>query len=126
MRRVLTGPLLATALALTACSGGDTTVTSTPGDTTQEPSAAAASFSAEVRTNFLDSCIENARNTADGAATDEELTSTCECILGRVEQEYSEAEFAEFEQRLLSGEASEQESGQLVDWSTECAEAATG
>lgn len=62
----------------------------------------------------------------DNGAAQEQLTQTCACILGKVEQEYSEAAFAAFEQRLLGGSASEQESDRLVSWSTECARGAAG
>jgi len=119
MRRAL---LVLALLGLTACAGGadeDAAPrrTSTPTPTT--------GYSQEVRGNFLASCLENATNTANGAASQEQLTQTCECILGKVEQEYSQSEFADFEKRLLGGEASEKESGRLVDWSTECARGAT-
>jgi hypothetical protein len=119
MRPALPCLALVTAVALTGCGGGSPDA-APDGDAT--PSA--AGYSADVRENFLTSCIDNATNTAGGAASEEQLTQTCECILGKVEQEYSEAEFAEFEQRLLGGEASEQENSQLVGWSTSCAEEA--
>lgn len=119
MRRALLCLGLLVAFALTGCGGGSPDA-APDGDAT--PSA--AGYSAEVRENFLTSCIDNATNAAGGAASEEQLTQTCECILGKVEQEYSEAEFAEFEQRLLGGEASEQENAQLVGWSTSCAEEA--
>ena len=125
MRRALAAPLLVVALALSGCGGGNTAAAPDSADEAT-PTAAAEGFSEEVRTNFLDSCIANAKETAGGSASEEQLTQTCECILGKVEEEYSEAEFAEFEQRLLGGTASEQESGQLVGWSTACAEESTG
>ena len=90
------------------------------------PSPRPSGYSQEVRENFLKSCLENATNTAKGAATEEQLTQTCGCILGRVQEEYSQAEFADFEQRLLGGKASDEESGRLVRWSTDCAREATG
>lgn len=108
--------LLVCVLSLAACgdSGSD--------DALPEASASAGSaYSDEVRENFLTSCIENATKEAGESASREQLTQTCECILGKVEQEFSETEFAEFEQRLLSGEASDQENAQLVGWSQECA-----
>lgn len=110
MRRLLP-PLLLAALALTGC-GEDA------------PADRADRFSADVRENFLDSCVQNAAETSQGAADPVELTQTCECILGQVEQEYSEAEFAAFEQRLLSQTASDEETARLTRWSTECAEEA--
>ena len=125
MRRALTAALVPAALLLSACGGGSTDATAARDDT-PTPTAEAVRFSEQVRTNFLDSCIENAKETAGGSASDEVLTQTCACILGRVEQEYTESEFAEFEKRLLGGTASDQESGQLTDWSTDCAEEATG
>jgi curli biogenesis system outer membrane secretion channel CsgG len=78
-------------------------------------------YSADVRKNFLDSCLENAINSAAGRADEEQLAQTCACILGKVEAEYSEQEFTEFEQRLLGGTASDAESAQLVGWSNDCA-----
>lgn len=109
--------LLLSVLALAAC--GD----SGSGDALPDASASAgAPYSTEVRENFLTSCLDNATKEAGGSASREQLTQTCECILGKVEQEYSEAEFAEFEQRLLGGDASEQENAQLVGWSQECAQ----
>jgi len=118
MRRAL---LLLALLGLTACAGGTDEDAAPRRTTTPTP----AGYSQEVRGNFLASCLENATNTANGAASQEQLTQTCECILGKVEQEYSQSEFADFEKRLLGGEASEQESGRLVNWSTECARGAT-
>jgi hypothetical protein len=114
--------LLLAALTLGGCGGGDTPEPEAAAPTTP---AAAVAYSADVRQNFLTSCLENATNTAKGAATEEQLTRTCECILGKVEAEYSETEFAEFEKRLLAGEAEDEESGRLVRWSTDCAKEAT-
>ena len=91
----------------------------------QTSSPTAAGFSQEVRDNFLSSCLDNATNSSNGDATQEQLSATCACILGKVEQEYSESEFAQFEQRLLAGEASADENEQLTTWSTECAESAS-
>jgi hypothetical protein len=116
MRRALPALLVVATLALAGCGGGD-----------DEPAAAAPAppsptgYSQAVRDNFLTSCLQNATNTAGGAATEQQLTQTCECILGKVEQEYDEADFADFEKRLLGGEASAEERGRLTDWSTECA-----
>ena len=121
MRPVLPVLLLVAVLGLTGCSGG----TDEDAAPVRTPAPAATGFTQEVRGNFLESCIENATNTANGAATAEQLTRTCECILGKVEQEYSEPEFADFEKRLLGGTASDEESGRLVNWSTECARTAT-
>lgn len=109
--------VLAGSLLLPGCAGD-----AEPAAGASPAAASSAGFSADVRANFLGSCLENATNTAGGAATREQLASTCECILGKVEQEYSASEFAEFEGRLLGGSASDQESGRLVRWSTECAE----
>lgn len=122
MRRALPGPLLATLLlialpALAGCGDDAAPVASPSND-------ASPGYSAEVRDNFLTSCVDNARTTANGAASEEQLQSTCECILGKVETELSEKEFAQFEQRLLGGTASKQESDQLTQWSTDCATAA--
>ena len=111
MRRLLP-PLLLLALTLTGC--GD-----------DAPAESADRFSSEVRENFLDSCLDNAKKTSQGAATEEQLTQTCECILGKVEQEYSEAEFRSFEERLLGQTATDEETAQLAGWSTECAEQAS-
>lgn len=108
--------LLATALALTACSS----------ENPPEPSPSSQAFSAEVRENFLTSCVENAAATAGDAADEEQFGTTCRCILGKVEQEYDEAEFADFEQRLLNETATAQESAQLEQWSTSCAEESAG
>ncbi len=118
MRRLLPGLLVLA--AVTGCSdAGDDAAPA-------RPSPTSTGYSQEVRANFLTSCIENAKNTAGGAATEEQLSLTCECILGKVEQEYSEAEFAAFEKRLLGGGASDEESGRLVNWSTDCARDSTG
>ena len=119
MRRALPALLLLVALALPGCGGGAEDAAPAPQE--EQPAA----YSEQVRDNFLESCIDNATNTSNGAATEEQVTRTCECILGKVEGEYSEAEFAEFEKRLLGGKASEQESARLVDWSTACAREAT-
>ena len=104
--------LLVTALALTGCSSDDV----------PEPDPTPNAFSAEVRENFLSSCVENAAATAGDSADEEQLGATCRCILGKVEQEYDEAEFAAFEQRLVDETASEAENAQLEQWSTECAQ----
>lgn len=104
--------LLVAVLTLTGCSSG----------TGSEPSPTPDAFSAEVRETFLSSCVENAAATAGDAADEGQLDATCRCILGKVEQEYDEAGFAAFEQRLLDETATEQESAQLEQWSTECAE----
>ncbi len=112
--------LLLTALVLAGCSG-DSSPEAGPSRGAQ---ASPTGYAEDVRTNFLDSCVENATNTSRGAATQEQLSQTCTCILGKVEQEYSQAEFADFEKRLVAGDASEQESGRLVTWSTECARTA--
>ncbi len=117
MRRLLPALLLA-ALALTSC-GDDDPAAPAAGDSPGR-------FAADVRENFLESCVQNAKETSDGDATDEQLQQTCECILGKIEREYSEAEFAAFEQRLLGDTASEEETSQLAQWSTDCAEEATG
>ena len=111
MRRALPCLALLATLALAGCGG----------DSAEEGDTAGGRYSTDVRDNFLDSCLENATNTAGGRASEEQLTSTCECILGKVEQEYSEEEFTEFERRLLDGTASESESNQLVGWSNDCA-----
>lgn len=111
------------AVLLTGCSGSSSDAAPAP-ELTEEPTSGSG-YSQEVRGNFLASCLENATRTAEGAATQEQLTQTCECILGKVEQEYSEAEFTSFEQRLLGGRASDQESGRLVTWSTDCAREST-
>ena len=113
MLRIL---VLAAVVALSACSN----------ESPPEPDPTPNAFSADVRQNFLTSCIENAAETAGEAADEEQLGATCECILAKVEQEYDEAEFAQFEQRLLDGSASEAESAQLEQWSTSCAEESAG
>lgn len=105
------------ALALAGCSGSSDSADAPARDTVASPTG----YPQDVRTNFLDSCLENATNTSKGAATREQLMQTCACILDEVEQEYSQAEFADFEKRLLGGTASDEESGRLVSWSTECA-----
>ena len=116
MRRGLLLLAAAGAVVLTGCAA----------DTTDEqPSGTAATYSSSVRANFLSSCVENATRTSDGAATPEQLQQTCRCILGKVEQEYSESEFTQFEKRLLGGQATREESSRLVDWSTTCAKEAT-
>lgn len=120
MPRALPALLLLAVLGLTGCGQG--------ADEDAAPARTAAPTSAgytqEVRGNFLESCLENATNTADGAATEEQLMQTCACILGKVEQEYTEREFVDFEKRLLGGKASDEESGRLVSWSTGCARGA--
>lgn len=120
VRRAASALLLLAVLALSGCSDGSEQ------DAAPAVSSVPDGYSQEVRGNFLRSCLENATNTADGAATQEQLMQTCECILGKVEQEYSESEFADFEKRLLGGGASDAESDRLVGWSTECARAAAG
>lgn len=117
MRRALPCLALVAALALTGCGGGGSS-------DEQEGASAGGRYSSEVRENFLDSCLENATNSANGQAGEEQLIRTCECILAKVEAEYSEKEFTQFEQRLLGGNASEAESGQLVRWSNDCAKSA--
>lgn len=114
MRRALIPVVLAIGLALSSCADD----TSTP----ESDDTASGGYSQEVRDNFLSSCLQNATNSSNGAVSEQQLRATCECILGKVELEYSESEFAEFEQRLLSGEASDEESARLEGWSTECAE----
>ena len=108
--------LLASAVVLAGCAN----------ETVPEPAPSPQAFSAEVRENFLTSCIENAAATAGDAADEDQLGATCECILGKVEQEYDEAAFAEFEQRLLNETATAEESAQLEQWSTSCAEESAG
>ena len=124
MLRAVPALLLAAALTLSGCGGDTDDAASSP---SSSPSAApeATGFSADVRDNFLTSCLQNATETSKGAATEEQLTQTCACILGKVEEEYSEAEFAEFEQRLLDRAATEQETALLTRWSTDCAREAT-
>ena len=107
--------LVLLALALSACSGED-----------PPPSPEPARFSADVRSNFLTSCVDNAAAEAGADADPARLRTTCECILQKVEQEYDEASFAAFEQRLMDGSATEQESTQLEQWSTTCAEENAG
>lgn len=116
MRRALPALLLLAVLALSGCGDDDPSAGASPDPT---------GYSEEVRGNFLTSCVENARTTSKGAATDEQLTQTCECILGKVEKEYSQAEFTDFEQRLLANEVTAEESEQLKTWSTDCAREAT-
>lgn len=61
-------------------------------------------YPAEVRTNFLDSCVLNS-----GASTDAEMSQAqdiCECTLGKIEKEFSLSEFNEAEQALMAGRAS--------------------
>jgi hypothetical protein len=107
--------VLALTVVVSGCTGGGE----------QEPRSAAATYSADVRETFLSSCVENATRTSDGTATAAQLQQTCTCILGKVEQTYSEAEFTAFEKRLLGGDAAPEESSRLVDWSTACAKEAT-
>lgn len=85
------------------------------------PTPERSAFSSDVRDNFLASCVENATATSQGAVSEEQLATTCECILGKVEQEYEEAEFRAFEQRLVDGSATEEENAQLEQWSSACA-----
>lgn len=108
---------LVATLALAGCGGSGSGPEDGAGD---------GRYSADVRANFLDSCLENATNSADGRANEEQLTQTCECILEKVEEEYSEEEFSQFEQRLLGGTASEAENSRLVSWSNDCATSAAG
>ena len=108
MRRPLLLLAVACSVALSAC-------------TQDEPST----YSESVRKSFLASCLDNATRTSKGAVTPEQLRQTCRCILGKVEAEYSQEEFTEFEGRLLGGRASDEESGRLVGWSTDCAKEAT-
>lgn len=122
MRRALPALLLLAAVGLAGCGGG-TEDEAAPARTAAAPTA--TGYSQEVRSNFLDSCLDNAKNTAGGTVTEEQLTQTCACILGKVEQQYSEPEFAEFEERLLGGQASDEESGRLKGWSTDCARTAS-
>ena len=110
MPRLLPALLVGAALALSGCSDSS------------EPEPEPTGFSADVRRNFLSSCVENATKTSQGRASEEQLDTTCECILGKVEQEYDEAEFREFEQRLLDGSATEDENARLTQWSTACAQ----
>ncbi|MCW2678839.1 MAG: hypothetical protein JWM62_240 [Frankiales bacterium] len=121
MRPAVPSLLLLAVLGLTGCGGGADPAPEAAPVNTPTPTG----YSQEVRGNFLDSCLDNATNSAKGATTEEQLTQTCECILGKVEQEYSQTEFADFEKRLLGGTASDEERGQLVNWSTECAQTAT-
>lgn len=102
-------------LAVAGCGGESSPEAGTSAD---------GRYSADVRENFLTSCLANATNSSNGRASEEQLTQTCECILGKVEAEFSEQEFAGFEQRLLGGTATDAESGQLVSWSDECAKQA--
>ena len=126
MRRRASSLLLLATLALAGCGGGgDSEPAAQQQPTPTATAGGGAGYSADVRANFLTSCIENARNTAKGAATEEQLSQTCECILGKVEEEYSQADFAAFEERLLGGTATDEESGRLVRWSTDCAKEAT-
>lgn len=104
--------LLVAVVTLSGCSS----------ESTSDPEPSAGAFSAEVRENFLASCVENAAATAGDSVDEPQLEATCQCILGKVEQEYDEVEFAAFEQRLLDETASEDESSRLEQWSTECAE----
>ena len=113
MRRALPLLALSATLALAGCGGGS------------DDASGGSRYSSEVRENFLDSCLQNATNTAGAQASQEQLTRTCECILGKVEAEFSEKDFRRFEERLLSGTASDAESTKLVDWSNECAQEST-
>ena len=108
MRSALPLLALAATLALSGC-GGDA-----------ENTAGDGRYSVDVRENFLESCLDNARNATAGRADEQQLTQTCECILGKVEADYSEEEFTQFEQRLLGGTASDAESSRLVTWSNDC------
>jgi hypothetical protein len=110
MRRALA---LVAALALAGCGGSS-----------EQRASSDGRYSADVRENFLDSCLENATNSANGRAGEEQLTQTCECILGEIEAEYSEQEFTQLEQRLLGGTATNAESGRLASWSDDCAKQA--
>lgn len=107
--------LAATAvLALTGCGG--TAATEGPDD-----APAPAGFPSDVRDGFLASCVANARNTASEQVAQEQLVRTCDCLLGKVEQDFSASGFADFERRLLGGQASTSERAQLRQWSTSCA-----
>ena len=118
MRRAPLALVLLAASAVAGCGGS-----------AEEAEDAAVSarerYSAEVRENFLDSCLENATSTASGRVDEGQLTRTCECILGKVEAEYSEDEFTQLEQRLLAGTASDAEDAQLSTWSQDCAREAS-
>ena len=119
MHRVLLALLLVLSGGAVACAEGEVALPA------RTPEATTTAYAADVRRNFLDSCLENATRTAEGSASREQLVTTCECILGRVEQEYTQAGFAAFEKRLLGGMASDAESKRLVGWSTDCAREAS-
>ena len=78
------------------------------------------------RAIFLSACEENARATAKGKATENQLKQTCSCLLAKVEAHYSFDEFARFERDLQAGTAKGEDSANLLNWSTQCAREAAG
>ena len=119
-RRILTAFALLALLAGCGSSDGGAAGAARSTTSTTRHSSPGVTYPAENREVFLASCLDNARKTADGNATDEVLRESCRCVLRQMEDHYTFKEFAELEQDLVAGRASDVDSGRLLNWATRC------
>lgn len=58
----------------------------------------------EIRANFSEACVAGAE---ESGADSGEAQSYCSCVLSELQRRYSAADFAEAEQKMLNGEATD-------------------
>jgi hypothetical protein len=117
------------ALLLAGCGddgGSDDEAADEPTSTTTSTTEATGGFPPEVQRNIVDGCLTSARATAGPEAPEDLLRASCECVLERVQEEYSAEEFAELEAKLQAGTATDAEAGALTNLGVDCAREVSG
>ena len=99
MRRIKRGRSVFAALVLAGvlvgCGGSDDTGSSGGGDDSGYPQ--------DIRDTFTSNCVSSAEASSGGVVMDYE--ALCECVLGKIEDQYTLAEFVEAEQAMSNGDS---------------------
>jgi hypothetical protein len=80
-------------------------------------------YSRTIENNFLNSCVQNATQTAGAAGAGKDFHAICQCTLSKVESQYSESRFRSLEQQLAANQAPSADSNRLEQDAMDCARA---